>query len=184
MSAALEVAELRERLGAAEQAVVAALQAAQESADRLIQAPSVELVPARDLAKAEAEVASLEVERLRRELEQAREIERQDAIGELLTSQGPIQQRASEADDAVWGSLAAHEQALEAQLACRLELRRLNGRLHQLGYTGEALQLCVRPRQPEYNRRVAALQGQYAKISHPLSAMPPLMRGQGDGTNG
>jgi hypothetical protein len=89
-----------------------------------------------------------------------------------LNEQGPIQERASEADDAVWGSLAAHEGALAAQLEARQELRRLNARLHQLGYAGDALQVAVRPRQPEYRRRVAALEAAYSKATHPLGVMP------------
>jgi hypothetical protein len=169
-TSAVEMA--RQALGEAESWAAHCRAEAQRAADRLISEPSVELVQARDQARAQAEVADLELERVKRQLEQAQEQAREDAIGELLSGAGEIQTRASEADEALWRSLGEHEAALETVLGCRLELRRLNGRLAQLGYRGYALQLARKPRQGEYRRRIEGLQGQYSKVVHPLMMLP------------
>jgi hypothetical protein len=158
MSAALEVIELKQRLGAAEQAVVAALQAAQDSADRLIQAPSVELVQARDRARAEAEVANLEVEKLKRDLEQAQELARQDAINELLTRHASeVQQPAAEAERRLRECVGGAEAALAEMMGARNATRQLRGH----GYDQFPPQRGLR-KDDELVRRMAALAGAYA----------------------
>jgi hypothetical protein len=136
----------------------------------------------RDELVSRAELAGLTADRLALDLKQAEQQATLEQIQELLASQSEIQQRAAEADDRLWRSLAEHEGALEGLLSARLELRRLNGRLHQLGYTGDALQLCPPPRVPEYKRRIGALEQSYGNATHPLGVIP--VRGQFDGTNG
>jgi hypothetical protein len=169
------VEALRVRLGE----VAAALQGARALADarsrELQQDPTAARRKARNAATDQAELLDLQRARIEQDLAEAREVERQDRINEVLSEEGPIQQRAGAADDVVWRSLGEHEAALAAQLGCRQELRRLNMKLHQLGYEGEALQLAPRPRQPEYKRRVAALEAAYSKATHPLSVMPVRM---------
>jgi hypothetical protein len=122
----------------------------------------------------------LQIQRLRKDLSVAEEEARQDRLNELLNEQGPIQERAAAADEVVWRSLGEHEAALADQLGARQELRKLNAKLAGLGWQGEALQVAVRPKQPEYRRRIAALEAAYSKAAHPLGVMP-VRRGDGDG---
>jgi hypothetical protein len=171
MSAALEVIELKHRLGAAEQAVVAALQAAQETADRLIQAPSVELVQARDLAKAEAEVANLEVEKLRRDLADLEEQARQDQINELLARRASeVQQAAAEADRRAREHLAGQEKAYAELNGLRDRMRAVARELMGLGYTEFPPQLGLKE-DAELIRRLQALAGQYTAALKMIGAM-------------
>jgi hypothetical protein len=167
---ALEVIELKQRLGAAEQAVVAALQAAQESADRLIQAPSVELVQARDRAKAEAEVASLEVEKLKRDLSVAEQRAREDAINELLTRHGSeVQQPAAEAERRAREFISGAEAAFAEMNGLRNKARELTRQLMGLGYT-DFLQLGIRE-DAQLIRRLQALPGAYTAALKMIGAM-------------
>jgi hypothetical protein len=172
--AAAQVDVVRAQLSEAE-SVAAGLRAeAQRAADALVINPNRATQVERDELAGRLELAQLQIAALQRSLAEAEGRAREDAIGQLLSGASEVQTRASEADDALWRSLGEHEAVLAAVLGCRQELRRLNGRLGQLGYTGHALQVANRPRQGEYGRRIERLQGQYSKASHPLM-MPPVV---------
>ena len=79
VSATEQVQELKQRLSEATSWAAHCRGEAQAAADKLISQPSVELVQARDQAKALAEVADLEVERVERAL---REAEEQARVGQ------------------------------------------------------------------------------------------------------
>jgi hypothetical protein len=165
------VEALRERLGAAEQAVVAALQAAQESADRLIRAPSVELVQERDQRRAEAEVASLEIERIKRQLREAEERAREDGINELLARRASaVQQEAGESERRA----RAHLSGLEAELAeingQRDRMRGVARELLALGYSDFPPQLGIRE-DGEFVKRLDALSTQYRAALKMIGSM-------------
>jgi hypothetical protein len=171
MTAAQEVAALKQRLGGAEQAAVAALRSAQESADRLIQAPSVELVQARDLAKAEAEVASLEIERIKRQLREAEERAREDGINELLARRASaVQQEAGESERRA----REHLSGLEAELAelngLRDRMRGVARELLALGYAEFPPQLAVKE-DKELVKRLERLSAQYVAALRMIGSM-------------
>jgi hypothetical protein len=176
---ATPVEALRARLSEVQAGLAGARALADARARELQHDPTAERQRARNEASDRAELLDLTIEKLRRDLVVEEQRAREAAISEALTSEGPIQDRVRQADDAVWLTLAAHEQALAAKLAGRTELQRLNAKLYQLGYGGgdgeHERQVCVRPRVGEYERRVAKLRDIYAKCAAPLPMLPVVM---------
>ena len=165
------VAVIRAQLTAAQSAAAAARGRAELAADALRLAPSVDGVEVRDRTRALVEVADLEVERLKRDLAEGLERERQAAIEAVLASAGEVQSRAAAADAEMWVAIEAQEAAIQRMLAARQELRRLNGKLVALNYADgyqDSLQVAVRSRAAEYDRRLTAARSGYGKFVHPL----------------
>jgi hypothetical protein len=172
---ATEVEQLGAKIAAEMRATAAALNAAQQAADRLRADPRRAHQQARDRAQADdAELHRLRAEKLKRELEGAEQRSRQRRRDELLGQRGERLARAS----ASLERLTAHRAGVDAELAELSRIKReadnANGQLRQLNFHEDAHEQLnlPQPMQHELRRWAESLQpgprSRLNRLFHPL----------------
>jgi len=170
MTANLETSSvevLKSRLCAAQNEAAEARAAADRAAAALQRDPSRERQVERNEAEQRCELIDLRIEKLRRDLEAAEAEARSEECQRVLDEHAADQTVVQEHERALYVGLEMIEGALEGLTGIRQTTRRRQGRLRAAGWTGDGLQLNLRPSRA-WQRRVEALLRAYIKVTHPI----------------
>lgn len=167
-AAAQEIEQLRSKLTEVQDWAARCQDSARIAADELVSRPSIEGVALRDQRRAEAEVAVLEIERIRRQLREAEERAGEDERARLRGLHadevvGPAQA----ADQRVRAAVSVLEEGLGELNGLRNKARSLSGQLRAAGDAEASLQLNVR-RDNDLARRLERLLAEYERAMRPV----------------